>query len=854
MTPEVIIASLLWSMVHMNAVEIQQRLDRLLVIGRVLYVAAHPDDENTQLLAYLTHARGARTAYLSLTRGDGGQNLIGSEQSPLMGVIRTHELMEARRIDGAEQLFTRAKDFGYSKRSDEALKVWGKDATLGDVVWAVRRFRPHLIITRFPETGSTHGHHLASAILAREAFSAAADESRFPQQLKQVQPWQAHRLVYNVPNRFMPKEARDDDLIVDIGGFDAVSGMSHGEIAAQSRSMHKSQGFGAARRFGPEPERFRHLSGERAKTDLLEGVDLDWSSLKGGAAVKTALRAARSGFRPDAPGAIADDLVKALRAVRDVEDEGVRSWAQEQLGALLVAVSGVLLEARSETAAVVPGGELKVKLLALRRGAVPIEWHDVQIGATKVEVASALEDNDPVKKELKIGVPKKAPFSTFPWLQKPPGPGRYAGDDPPEIPLPKPSLSARLSLTIAGAPLSVEVPVRHYSVDRVQGEQNREVEVLPAITVTPAAKAVLVPCPPTTGDEACKTKLRVSIRARKPGSVRVEAPKGYAVSPAKLDVKSDREIELEISAQPDAAPGTLRLIGETADGSSSWAERALKHNHLPARTVLLPAEVRLTTAQLRVPATVIGHVAGPGDEVADGLRRIGAKIEDIDDEELAHGELDRFGAILIGVRAFNTRDELRRHHQRLFDFAERGGTVLVQYTTKPRREPLGVPLLPYKMDIGRGRVTDETAAIELLKPDHPVFTTPNAIGEKDFAGWVQERGLYFGATWDDKTVTPLLSLADPKEPAEKGALLVADHGKGRVIYCGLSLFRQMPAGVPGAYRLITNLLARRDAAAIATADEPPPVLGRWRNLYAVVIGLLALLIAAFYMISRRYGK
>lgn len=857
MTPEVILASLIWSMVHMDAIDIRHRLDRLMVVSRALYIAAHPDDENTQLLAYLTHAEAARTAYLSITRGDGGQNLIGSEQSPLMGVIRTHELLEARRIDGAEQLFTRAKDFGYSKRSDEALEAWGHEATLGDVVWAVRRFRPHVMITRFPEQGSTHGHHLASATLAREAFEAAADPKRFVEQLDRVEPWRAHRLVYNVPNRFMPEEARPDDLVVDIGGYDPASGLSHGEIAAASRSMHKSQGFGAARRFGPEPERFRHLAGDEATEGLFDGVARDWASVEGGASVGRALAAAREAFRADDPATIIDDLVRALRALEDVQDAGLRGWAQREIATLLIGSSGLLLEARAPTAAVVAGDELMVTVTALLRNDIPVTVEGLALDDRELldDGAKPLAVNEPMVIEGTLDVAAKAPASVLPWLQHPPLLGRYDGGGDPDEPLPAPPLRARLRLTVAGAPLEVEVPVRHFDVDRVEGERHTDVEVVPAITATPEAKAILLACPEggvAGAATRCEGRLRVAIVARRPGRIEVDAPEGYRVSPDVLEVDGDREVELAIAADVGVEPGTLRIVSIVDGERQSFAERALAHTHLPRRTVLLPAEVALTTALVDPPDVVVGHVAGPGDEVADGLRRVGMTVEDLDDEALVHGDLSRFGALLVGVRAFNTREALRRNVERLFDFAQAGGTVVVQYTTKSRREDFDIPLLPAPMKLGRGRVTDERAPVNVLQPDHPLLTTPHAIGEDDWRGWVQERGLYFGESWGDEVVA-LLEMADEGEAPEQGALLVAEHGEGRVVYVGLSLFRQFPAAVPGATRLMLNLLTPRRLPATTTADAPPPVMGSWRTFYAVVVLLLVVLIGSFYLLTRRYG-
>jgi LmbE family N-acetylglucosaminyl deacetylase len=840
-TPGAVLATLLWSIVHMNAVEMQHRLDRLLTVGRVMYVAAHPDDENTQLISYLTHGRSVRTAYLSITRGDGGQNLVGREQSPLLGVIRSHELMEARSLDGAEQLFTRARDFGYSKSAEETLAVWGHDAVLGEVVWAVRRFRPHVIVTRFPEQGETHGHHLASARLAREAFTAAADPARFPEQLERAGVWQAKRLVYNVPNRFMPQEARPDDLVVDIGGFDRASGLSYGEIAARSRSMHKSQGFGAARRFGPEPERFRHLEGEQATADLFDGIDLQWRH----EAVRAALSAARAAFRSDRPAAAAPDLARALRALADVDDAGLRAWAEREIGTLLLAVSGLLLEARVDSAAVVPGASLPVKVLALRRSDVPVRWRSLRLGGDPVAVELDLAEHAPVERSVEHRVPAGAGVSLVPWLHHLPDQGRDRGEGDPDVPLPEPAVVAELELEIAGALVRARVPVRHHRVDPVEGERARDVEVLPPITVTPAARAVLVPCP-----SRCAAELRVSVRVRRPGKLRMDLPAGYRVLGLDPEPKSDQELTLRVEADPGAAPGALRFVAEVDGRSWSLAEHAIDHRHLPPRTVLLPSDVTLTTAPLTVAEGLVGHVAGPGDDVADGLRRAGFRVADIDDDELAHGDLDRFGSILVGIRAFNTRDALRRHAARLFAYAERGGTVVVQYATHTQREPLGVEIFPHEVRIGRGRVTDEKAEVTMLDPEHPLLATPHRIEPADFGGWVQERGLYFAEKWDEAHVAPLLALADAGEEPQRGALLVSDHGKGRLVYTGLALFRQVPAGVPGAYRLLANLLARRDAK--AGADEPPPVLGSWNKLYAVVLVLLAVLIGSFYLLSRRY--
>ncbi len=852
MIPKVLFAFLL-SFSSLSAVEIQQRLDRLSKPGSALYVAAHPDDENTQLLTYLTHELGARTAYLSLTRGDGGQNLIGSEQSPLMGVIRTHELLEARKRDGALQLFSRARDFGYSKTSEETLAVWGQERTLADAVWAVRKFQPDIIITRFPEQGNTHGHHLASAILARQAFVAAADAMRYPEQLDQVSPWQAKRLLFNVPNRFMPEEERPDDLVVDIGGYDRVSGLSYGEVAALSRSMHKSQGFGAARRFGPEPERFRHVLGERSEHGLFDGVATDWAKMKGGQALSSALQAARRNYRPGDPAAAATHLARALRAASELDDSAHKAWVMQELSSLLIATSGLLLEARADQAAVAPGSELPVKITVLTRNDVAVQWLSLRSGEESTEIGVEARRHTPIERDIVVNLAGDAPLSTLPWLERAPELGRYQGSGDPSTPLPEPSVIVELTLNVAGALLAVRVPVRHYWVDRVIGERHRDVEVLPALSVSPESHALTLPCAP--GQTTCQASIRVSVVARAAGRIRVEVPEGFSATPSSLDVSAEGEHVIRVTAQRDgdgAMPrGSLRFAAEGP--GPLLAERLMDHFHIPLRTVLLPASVELSVVELTVPSGRIGHIAGPGDEVASGLRRAGFDIVDLDDDTIRHGDLSGFSAILVGVRAFNTREALRKNSDRLYAFAEHGGSVITQYVTKPRNEPMDVPLLPYAMELGAGRVTNERAPVTRLLPDHPILTQPHRINDDDFADWVQERGLYFGQTWDDERVQAPLGLADPGEEPQRGALLVADHGAGRVAYVGLSLFRQIPAGVPGAYRLLANLLTPRVVVSQEPNDEAPPILGQWNRLYLIVGCVLAALIIAFYLLRRRYG-
>jgi hypothetical protein len=535
--------------------------------------------------------------------------------------------------------------------------------------------------------------------------------------------------------------------------------------------------------------------------------------------------------------------VAAWKAAANVEDGALRAAVRERIARLALDASGLLLEARAETAAVIPGASLPVKIHATLRGAVDgVKLESLQSQAKP----AVLTTHERHEWSTTIAIAIDAPVSVLPWLAEPPEKGRYRGKGAPDSPLPPPPVAVSLALDLAGLPVALEVPVQQVWVDPVAGELRRDVEILPPITATPDGDAVMLP-------EGRSATLRVRIRLRgKGGIVRFQAPDGHRAEPAEIEVSADTEVTVKITSSGAAARATLRIVAQAGAFEGSFAEAEIDHPHLPRRTVLLPASVDLVPVVLAPSDAVLGYISGPGDRVAASLRRAGFDVREIDDATLADGDLDVHDAILVGIRAFNTNETLRKRAARLNEYAERGGTVVVQYTTKHRTEPLGVAIGPYDLEIGRGRVTDEDAAVTLLAPDHPILTTPHRIAPADFEDWVQERGLYFAESWGPE-YKPLLSMADPKDEPEEGALLVADVGEGRFIYAGLSLFRQLPAGVPGAYRLIANMVARRGApATAAVADEAPPLLGSWRNLYLMVGGALVLLIAAFYLITRHF--
>jgi LmbE family N-acetylglucosaminyl deacetylase len=809
-----------------DAARIELALRRLGVIGRVLYVAAHPDDENTSLLAYLRNNALVRAGYLSMTRGDGGQNLIGAEQGPELGLIRTQELLAARRIDGAEQWFTRARDFGFSKSPDETMRIWGRAEVLADVVTVIRRFRPDVIITRFPpEKTDTHGHHTASAMLAVEAFRAAADPKFHPEELVDgTGPWQARRLLWNKSSwNLKPGEDLSAFTKLDVGGFNPLLGVSMGELAADSRSMHKSQGFGVARARGPIVEYFKVLDeAPGAKADkgggILAGVDLTWARWKGTARLRGLTDKVARAFAPMKPWASIPALLEIDRALDAVPDGSLRAQKKAEVADLVLACAGLFVEANAAEAQVAPGRALAITASVVNRSPADVRLDEVRFpfDATAVAVGKpvAREVPDaagaPLETQQTIHVPANAPPSTPYWLDAPPEAGLYRVADPKMIGAPEsePSLRATFGFTIAGRAFTVTRAVEYKWTDPVMGERTRPVEITPLVSVRPDAGVLMFP-------DMGARPLAVHLVAGAPGVagvVRPDLPAGWTVEPASAPFSlatKGAEVTVTFGVRPavtGAAAGTLRVAAEVDGASYVRGVVHIAHAHIPIQTWLADADVRLVPLALATGGTKLGYFPGPGDEVPASLRRVGYDVTLLDDDALTAGSLARFDAVVTGVRAFNTSERLRAAHAALMAYVEAGGTLVVQYNTNNRLAPLSTPIGPWPFEIGQHRVTDETAAVTFTNAAHPALTTPNALGPHDFDGWIQERGLYFAETWDAKYQT-VLSMHDPDDKPLAGSLLWGHVGKGTFVYTGLAFFRELPAGVPGAYRLFANLLA-----------------------------------------------
>ncbi len=816
-----------------NAAEIRLALAKLNVVGGVLYVAAHPDDENTAFLAWASREKLVDAGYLSMTRGDGGQNLIGTEAGELMGVLRTQELLAARRLDGAKQFFSRAIDFGYSKNPEETLGIWGREQVLADTVRVIRTFRPDVIVTRFPTTGEGgHGHHTASALLAEEAFRAAGDPSRFPEQLRALTPWQPKRLLWNV-FRFggdAPRKQVPGQVTADLGAFNALLGRSYTEIAALSRSMHKSQGFGSAERRGTWLNDFKPILGDAPKADLFEGVDITWARYGArGEEIGKLLRKAEETFRPMDPAASVPALAEAWTAIgRIAGSDPLLARKRGDVTEVIRACLGLWVEAIASEPSAAPGASLKVATMILNRSSRPATLESVSVTyAEAAGAGGALAANEPLRREIALTLPGNVPTTQPYWLRERPGKGLFTVTDPSLIGLPEnpPPLVARFTVSVAGASIPFEAPVVFRRTDPVKGEIYRPFVITPPVMATFDEKVYAF-------GSAQPKKVRVTLTSggATVGVLRLRTEAGFSASPAEVPFAftargEERTLVFTVTPPSGAAEAkataAATIAAEAVVNGKVFSKGVVRvdYPHIPLQTLFPPAEARVLRLDVKAPQAPVGYVMGSGDEVPDALRQMGYTVTLLSDDELENGDLSRYAAIVTGIRAYNTRPRLKLAEARLMDYVERGGTVVAQYNTTGDlvTEQLG----PYPFKLSRDRVTVEEAPVRFLSPSSSLLTFPNRLTPADFDGWVQERGLYFPGTWDPRYETVIES-HDPGESEKPGGLLFAKHGRGAFVYTGYAFFRQLPAGVPGAYRLFVNLVSAGAGADLATRAPVAP--------------------------------
>lgn len=804
-----------------TSADIHKGIKKLNFLGSALYVAAHPDDENTRLIAYLANEKMAETAYLSLTRGDGGQNLIGPEIRELLGVIRTQELLAARRIDGGNQRFSRANDFGYSKHPDETLEIWNKDEVLSDVVWTIRYWQPDIIINRFDHRtpGRTHGHHTSSAILSYEAFDLAADKEVYPGQLEYVDPWQPKRLYHNTSWWFygsreaFAKADKSNLDSVDVGVFYPMEGISNTEIAAASRSMHKCQGFGATPTRGTEMEYLERLKGDPTQdNDLFAGINTTWTRVKGGAPIGDLLEEIDESFHYENPAASVPQLLKVREMIAALPDGYWKRVKLREVESIIQGSLGLFAEAVAEEPSATPGEAVELSVEVINRSDIPVTLESVTFLPRQVDTAvnASLEQNVNLRFDKTVMLPGNIPYTSPYWLKKPWELGMYTVEDQqlrglPETPR---RFQARFDLTVDGKPLTITSDINYKETDPVAGEVYRPFEITPPVFANISGKVYIF------ADDEPRT-VEVLVRAGKKdiaGSLRLRHPDGWRVEPEAVDFLlplkgQDQRATFKVFPPEDQSEGTLQAIVEMDGRTYDQEINVIDYAHIPRQTVLLDNQSRVVRVGLRKAGEKVGYIMGAGDEIPASLQQIGYEVTLLDNGDVRAEVLDQFDAVIMGIRAYNTVDWLKFKQPVLLEYVEDGGTLIIQYNTNRGLVLPMEELAPFKLNVSRDRVSVEEAEMRILEPDHAVLNFPNEITGADFEGWVQERGLYFPDEWDEEKFTPIFSCNDPGESPKKGSLLVAPYGDGHYIYTGLSFFRELPAGVPGAFRLFANMIS-----------------------------------------------
>jgi len=789
----------------LGSAEIFLRLKKLNVLGTVLYVAAHPDDENSRLIAYMAKERLFRTGYLSMTRGDGGQNLIGDEQGVELGLIRTQEMLAARRIDGAEQFFTRAFDFGFTKTTEEALRTWNKEKILSDVVWVIRKFQPDVLITRFPEDGRAgHGHHSASALLAHEAFKAAADPNRFPEQFKYgVKPWQAKRILWNTFNFGSTNTTSEDQLKIDVGLYNPVLGKSYGEIAAESRTQHKSQGAALTPARGQSMEYFTLVEGAPAHDDPMDDVPLTWSRVEGGEKVQKLVDEAIKSYSLTDPAASVPGLIKVYKAISELKDGYWKTQKSKEVLRLIEACSGLWLEASTRSGYTVQGDVLPVSFVINNRLNVKASLAEIKVDGFDTLYKQELAANKNYVLQKNINVPRKQPVTQPYWLAEEMAPGSYNVSDQLLIGNAQsmPAFEATFHLLIDGEDVSFTRPVQYKFTDPVKGELYQPVTVLPPVTARFDPELVVF----ADGEEK---NFEVETKVQDPRGGRPQVTLTRAADIA-IQEKAAAGSDLVYSARPvDHQPGIAwsSLLFQH-DGAQDTARqlRTISYDHIPRIDYFSPSREKFVSTDIKILGRRIGYIEGAGDKVPQALQQMGYEVVMLREKDVAEGTLRQLDAVITGVRAYDVHPWLAGKYDLLMEYVKQGGNLIVQYN----RTNIGnsrVKIGPYPFAISNSRVTDETAKVNFLLPDHAVLNFPNKITDKDFEGWIQERGIYFIDQLDPK-YEPILSMHDPGEGAQNGSLVTTSYGKGKFVYTGLVFFRELPAGVPGAYRLLANIIA-----------------------------------------------
>lgn len=802
-----------------SSVELYSQIQKLNFLGSVLYIAAHPDDENTRLIAYLSNDVKARTGYLSLTRGDGGQNLIGPELREQLGVIRTQELIEARKIDGGEQFFSRANDFGFSKNPNETLEIWDKEQVLSDMIWTIRNFQPDVIINRFDHRspGTTHGHHTASAMLSFEAFDKVNDPSIYSNQLKYTTTWQPKRLFFNTSWWFYGSrekfEAADksSQSKLQIGTYYQSIGKSNQEIAALSRSRHQSQGFGSTGTRGEEDEFLEFLKGDapKNKSNLFDGIDTSWNRVKGGKAIGDLLANVDKNFNFKNPAASIPELVKAYQLIENLEDKHWKDIKSDEIKKIIYGCAGLYLEATTDVQDATPGSTIKVKIEATNRSDIKINLNTITTVPTSMSIQSVtpLENNKSITKTIELQIPTDEEFTNAYWLNENGTVGMYKVNDQKNIGKPDVirHVKATFMIEINGITIPFERNIVYKYNDDVKGEVYQPLDIVPAVTSSFAEKVYIFN---NDRDKIITVKVKAG-KDNSNGTVKLQVAQGWQVKPEQIPFtieKKGQEIMAVFTLSPSKEASEIDVKSiVTVDGQTFDKTKIdINYPHIFKQMVLKTAEAKAIRLNIKTKNEKIAYIMGAGDEIPKSLTQMGYTVEILKPEEITTERLANFDVVMTGIRAYNVVDKLAFKQKILFDFVKNGKTMIVQYNTAG--DFVTNEIAPFPLKISRDRVTEEDAEVRFLAPNHPVLNYPNKINSEDFKGWKQEQGLYYPNEWD-KAFTPILSANDKGETPKNGALLIAKYGKGNYVYSGLSFFRELPEGVSGAFRLLANIIA-----------------------------------------------
>lgn len=795
-----------------NAAEIQLKIQKLKVLGNVLYVAAHPDDENTRLITYLANEKKLNTAYFSFTRGDGGQNLVGPEIREELGIIRTQELLAARRIDNGKQFFSRAVDFGYSKHSDETFNIWDKEKALGDLVWVIRKFRPDVIITRFNTIpGTTHGHHTASAILAEEAFELAGDETKYSEQLIYVEPWKAKSLYWNTYWWRRSEHQKDTaDLIgYDVGKFNRLLGLSYSEIAALSRSSHRSQGFGATGSRGVQMEYLQYVKGIKTENDAFEVVDLSWNKIEGGKEIEKEIDKILYVFDPMNPETVLGDFLKIRKNVGDIQDDFWRQIKLEEIDEIIQAITGLFLEVKADDYTASPGDEVNLEIEAINRSSATITLKKIIFNTIGVgsNYDMKLKNNIIQNIKSKMVIPTSAVYSQPYWLKNDHKIGMFEVDDQRLIGKGEndPAVMADFLLNVEGEEIIFSKPIIYKKNDPVRGEVYRPFVIAPPVFATISGSVVIFA-------NHAPQEIKVDVRAGRTnlkGKVKLNLPDTWKIEPSDYEFELSQKGEIatflfNVTPPDKQETAMANAVVYLDDKAYNYSFNEIIYDHIPAQLLFHTSDIKFVKLDLERGDEKIGYVVGAGDNIPENLRQIGYEVEVINDLEFNVQNLDKYDVIILGIRALNTVDRLKFDMGHLLEFVHRGGNLIIQYNTSHRL--VTEDFAPYPLKLSRDRITVEEAEVKIINDGHQVMNYPNRITKKDFEDWIQERGLYFPGSWSDE-FEPILSSQDPGEDPLIGGLLVAKYGKGNFIYSGYSWFRELPAGVPGAYRIFVNMIS-----------------------------------------------